>query len=62
MTGGDSQQAGYRVLVVEDEMLVAMSIEDTLLDAGFLVIGPAFTLQSALKLVAEQQFDAAVLT
>jgi DNA-binding NtrC family response regulator len=29
----------HRVLIVEDEMLVAMSIEDALADAGFEVIG-----------------------
>jgi AmiR/NasT family two-component response regulator len=40
--------AGRKVLVVEDEALVAMLVEDALLDAGFAVIGPAATVEEAL--------------
>jgi DNA-binding NarL/FixJ family response regulator len=36
------------VLVVEDEALVAMLVEDALLDAGFDVIGPAATVEEAI--------------
>ena len=32
--------AGKRVLVVEDEMLVALLVEDMLADAGCVVVGP----------------------
>jgi CheY-like chemotaxis protein len=50
-----------RVLVVEDEMLVAMNIEDMLLDLGHEVAGLAGRLLPALTLAREAEFDAAML-
>lgn len=50
-----------RVLVVEDEALVAMLVEDALLDAGASVIGPAATVAEALALLERETPDAAVL-
>jgi CheY-like chemotaxis protein len=50
-----------RILVVEDEALVAMLVEDALLDAGFGLIGPARTVAQALDLLATERPDAAVL-
>lgn len=50
-----------RILVVEDEALVAMLVEDALLDAGALVIGPAATVAEALALLEHETPDAAVL-
>jgi len=50
-----------RVLIVEDEMLVAMNIEDMLLDLGHEVAGLASRLEPALALAAEGQFDIAML-
>jgi CheY-like chemotaxis protein len=50
-----------RVLVVEDEMLVAMNIEDMLLDLGHEVAGLASRLEPALSLAAEGDFDLAML-
>jgi CheY-like chemotaxis protein len=50
-----------RVLVVEDEMLVAMNIEDMLLDLGHEVAGLASRLEPALSLAAEGEFDIAML-
>lgn len=50
-----------RVLVVEDEALVAMLVEDALLDAGFEVIGPAATVEEALSLLEAERPDAVVL-
>ncbi len=50
-----------RVLVVEDEALVAMLVEDALLDAGFEVIGPAATVEEALRLLETVTPDAVVL-
>jgi len=52
---------GRRVLVVEDEPLVALDIATTLEDAGCEVVGPAATLQEALDLAEAQTVDAAVL-
>jgi DNA-binding response OmpR family regulator len=50
-----------RVLVVEDEALVAMLVEDALLDAGFEVLGPAATVEEALSLLDRERPDAVVL-
>jgi DNA-binding response OmpR family regulator len=50
-----------RVLVVEDEMLVAMVLEDQLADAGFKVVGPAFSVEEAMRLAASEPLDGAVL-
>ena len=54
-------ERGLRVLVVEDEMLVAMSIEDMLLDLGHEVAGIAARLDPALALAGEAQLDLAIL-
>jgi CheY-like chemotaxis protein len=43
--------AGKKVLVVEDEAIIALMVEEALLDEGADVIGPAFTLQQALALL-----------
>ncbi|MBX6742189.1 MAG: response regulator [Acetobacteraceae bacterium] len=53
--------SGRRVLVVEDEALVAMLVEDALLDAGASVIGPAATVAEALALLEREAPEAAVL-
>jgi CheY-like chemotaxis protein len=50
-----------RILIVEDEMLVAMNIEDMLLDLGHEVAGIASRLAPALSLVEESAFDLALL-
>ncbi|MEX2403435.1 MAG: response regulator [Balneolales bacterium] len=50
-----------RILLVEDEFLVGLNIQSTLTNAGFEVFGPALNAQAALKLIAENDFDAAVL-
>ena len=50
-----------RILVVEDEPLVAMLLEDMLGDLGFDVIGPALRLDAALGLVDAGPLDAAIL-
>ena len=52
---------GRKVLVVEDEALVAMLVEDALLDAGFGVMGPAATVEEAMALLARERPDAVVL-
>jgi CheY-like chemotaxis protein len=50
-----------RILIVEDEMLVAMNIEDMLLELGHEVAGLASRLGPALALARESRFDAAML-
>ena len=53
--------AGRRILVVEDEMLIALSIEETLQGLGCVVVGPVGKLDAALRLAGEEALDAAVL-
>lgn len=50
-----------RILVVEDEMLVAMSVEDMLLELGHEVAGLASRLGAALALARDSRFDAAIV-
>jgi CheY-like chemotaxis protein len=50
-----------RILIVEDEMLVAMSFEDMLTDLGYEVAGIASRLVSALAMAGEADFDVAML-
>lgn len=53
--------AGVRVLVVEDEMMVAMLLEDMLSDIGCSPVGPATRIETALKLIEHGGFDIAIL-
>lgn len=50
-----------RILLVEDEMLVAMNMEDMLLDLGHELAGLASRLEPALALAREAAVDAAIL-
>jgi DNA-binding response OmpR family regulator len=50
-----------RVLVVEDEFMIALDISQQLADAGFEVLGPAKSVTKALGFVAEEGCDVAVL-
>ena len=50
-----------RILIVEDEMLLAMNIEEMLLEHGYEVAGIAGRLGPALALAREGGFDAAML-
>ena len=52
---------GRRILVVEDEMLVLMSIEMALEDLGCSAICAAATVTDALKVLSTNQFDAALV-
>ena len=50
-----------RVLVVEDEFLVAAMLQHFLEDRGVTVVGPAYSIDEALKLLKDAVFDAAIL-
>jgi len=52
---------GIRVLVVEDEPIIALDIREQLDGAGFEVLGPATSVANALQLIAERGCDVAVL-
>jgi DNA-binding response OmpR family regulator len=53
--------AGARVLVVEDESLLAETLCDLMQDAGCEPIGPAATVAAALRLIDQASIDVAVL-
>lgn len=53
--------APRRILVVEDEIFIALELELVLLEAGYEVIGPAPAVAAALRLLAGRAPDAAVL-
>ncbi len=50
-----------RILVVEDEAIVAMLLEDMLAELGYAVVGPVTRLDRALDLAREAEIEAAVL-
>ena len=50
-----------KTLVVEDEMAIALLIEDMLLDMGHSVVGLAMRLQPALQLARTADIDFAIL-
>ena len=52
---------GLRILVVEDEFLIACQIEETLSDAGCEVVGPAPHLERAMKIAEDETLDGAIL-
>ena len=58
---GPEDLTGRRILVVEDDMLIALFIEEVLQDLGCTVLGPASRLDRALHLASTEVFDAAIL-
>jgi len=52
---------GKRILVVEDEMLIALDTMDELKNQGCVVLGPALRLEPGLAMAREKPMDAAVL-
>lgn len=62
MTGQENVLNGRKILVVEDDYLVAVAVADMLEAAGAAVIGPMSGLDEALSFVAEHHdVDAAIL-
>ena len=55
--------AGRRIVLVEDELLVAMELEEALRDLGCEVLGPAATVDEAVRLAQAEtgRIDAAIL-
>ena len=50
-----------RVLIVEDEAMIAMLLELVLQDADCAVVGPVSSVRGALRLIERQSLDAAVV-
>jgi CheY-like chemotaxis protein len=53
--------AATRILVVEDEFLIALDIAGVLEQAGLAVIGPASTVGDALEAIAQEDVHGALL-
>jgi len=52
---------GKRVLIVEDELLVALLIEDLLVDLGCTPVGPYGSVATALEAARTAELDLAIL-
>jgi len=52
---------GKRVLVLEDEAMIAAMVEEMLTELGAIVVGPAGTIERGLCLATDEQLDAALL-
>lgn len=59
--GEPASIARNRILVVEDEAIVAMLLEDMLAELGYEVVGPVTRLDRALELARNAAIGAAVL-
>jgi two-component system, response regulator PdtaR len=56
-----SARQPVRILIIEDDLLIATQIEATLTEAGFEVVGPARTGEEAIELAATDPPDLAVV-
>lgn len=53
--------SGLRILLVEDEAMIAMLVEDMLTDSGATVVGPAGGVKAALDAISAHEIDGALL-
>lgn len=53
--------AGKHILLVEDEALIAMLLEDLVLELGGVVVGPVCQLDQAIAFAQSRHLDAAIL-
>lgn len=56
-----STLAGLRILIVEDEAMVAMLLEDIVEDIGCRIVGPVAKVVHALAILANGEVDGAIL-
>ncbi|MFV3073477.1 response regulator [Niveispirillum fermenti] len=54
-------RSDQRILVVEDEFLIAIHVADIMADLGFIVAGPVGSVGQALTLADQDRIDGAVL-
>ncbi len=59
MTG--ESPVGQKILIVEDEMMIAVMLEDMLYDLGYGVVGTAAKPSQALDIIQSASPDAAIL-
>ena len=53
--------AGTRVLLVEDETLIALLLEDALAELGCEVVGPVAQVDAARRAIESERFDCALV-
>jgi DNA-binding response OmpR family regulator len=53
--------AGARILIVEDEAVIAFDLTEALTEAGAAVVGPAMTLTTAFRHATDGELSAALL-
>lgn len=51
----------HRVLIVEDEFIIAAALVDAVTDAGAEVVGPAISAHDAIQLIENHEITAAIL-
>jgi DNA-binding response OmpR family regulator len=54
-------QTAKQVLIVEDDVLIAMNLEDMLNELGHEVVGQAMRIDTAMQLARESDIDFAIL-
>lgn len=59
--GAVTGEGARRVLVVEDEVMIALMVEQMLAEIGYEVVGPGMRLREAVSLAETEAVDAAVL-
>ena len=50
-----------RVLIVEDEVIIALDFSDAVAELGYEVVGPALSLDQGLELAESEHLDCALL-
>lgn len=58
---GAGRTAGLSVLVIEDEVLIAMLLEDMLEEAGCTLVGPFASVSQAMAALPDTAFDVALV-
>ncbi len=58
---GGAVLTGNRIMIVEDEALVAMALRESLGELGYVVVGPFSRISEAMTALRKTQIDAAVL-
>lgn len=61
MTAEQTALTGKRIMVVEDEAMIWMLIEDSLVDHGCTAVGPLSRVDDALRAAETETVDAALL-
>jgi DNA-binding NarL/FixJ family response regulator len=59
--GAEDQADPARILIVEDDFLIAMQTEAALIEAGFCIVGTAATAEGALVLASNEHPSLAVM-